>query len=395
MISKRAKSISPSVTLSISQKVKELKKSGEDIINLSIGEPDFYTPETALKRGKKAIDEKITKYDAASGNLALKKAILNKLKKDNNLVYEIENIVVSSGAKHAITNSIIATINPLDEVLIPKPYWVSYPEMVRLNGGVVKFVDSKRENNFKLTLEDIKKEVTDKTKMIIFNNPSNPTGTLYNKDELEEICNYLTKKKIIILADEIYERIVYDETFTSVAELSDEIKNNTILINGVSKSLAMTGLRIGYSVANKEISNAISKVQSHLVSHPATISQEIAIEALNECDMDIKKMVIEYKSRRDEIIKELDEFKLLPYIEPKGAFYIFIDMSILKEKIKEDLSLTVCNEMLSRKKVALVPGKAFGEDDFIRLSYAQDINDILAGLKRLKEYVVEKLDESN
>ena len=394
MLSKRASTITPSITLGISSKVKELKAKGETIINLSIGEPDFLTPDKVKEAGKKAIDDNITKYDAASGNLELKKAICEKLEKENGLHYDTDQVVISSGAKHSITNALLATINPGDEVLIPIPYWVSYPEMVRLVGGEPILVQTKKENGFKVTLEDIEPHLSDKTRMIILTNPSNPTGNVFNKEELQQLVGALVEKNILILADEIYERVVYDEPFTSIPTLSEDIYNHTILINGLSKSASMTGWRLGYSASNKELAKAMGSIQSHLTSHPSTITQAASITALRQCDEEIKHMVATYKERRDHIMDFFKDWGRLDIIPPVGAFYVFVDIGPLAEKIKEDsLSLKVCDDMIEEHKVAFVPGIGFGQDDFLRLSYAASLEDIKEGLKRFKTYVENLLED--
>lgn len=394
MLSKRASTITPSITLGISSKVKELKAKGETIINLSIGEPDFLTPDKVKEAGKKAIDDNITKYDAASGNLELKKAICEKLEKENGLHYDTDQVVISSGAKHSITNALLATINPGDEVLIPIPYWVSYPEMVRLVGGEPILVQTKKENGFKVTLEDIEPHLSDKTRMIILTNPSNPTGNVFNKEELQKLVGALVEKNILILADEIYERVVYDEPFTSIPTLSEDIYNHTILINGLSKSASMTGWRLGYSASNKELAKAMGSIQSHLTSHPSTITQAASITALRQCDEEIKHMVATYKERRDLILDFFEDWGRLDIIPPVGAFYVFVDIGPLAEKIKEEsLSLKVCDDMIEEHKVAFVPGIGFGQDDFLRLSYAASLEDIKEGLKRFKTYVENLLED--
>lgn len=392
MLSNRASNISPSITLGISAKVKELKSKGEAIINLSIGEPDFLTPDKVKAEGIRAIEDNVTKYDAASGNQALKEAVSQKLKEENGLDYEADQIVISNGAKHAITNALLATINPGDEVLIPIPYWVSYPEMVSLVGGLPILVQTKKENGFKVTMEDLEPHLNEKTKMIILCNPSNPTGNVFSKEELEVLCKDLVEKNILILADEIYEKVIYDEPFTSIASLSDEIYDKTILINGLSKSASMTGWRMGYSATNKTLAKAMGSIQSHLTTHPSTITQAASIVALKDCQMDITHMIETYKERRDYIENFFKDWGRLDIIPPKGAFYVFIDIGPLAEKIKEDsLSLKVCDDMIELHKTAFVPGIGFGQDDFIRLSYAASMEDIKEGLERFKTYVEDVL----
>lgn len=389
MLSKKLASVTPSVTIGISTKVNELKKQGVKIVNLSIGEPDFFTPEKAKAAGIKAIEDNKTKYDAAAGVKELRDAIVQKLKVENNVSYTPDEIVVSSGAKHCITNSLIALLDAGDEVLIPKPYWVSYPEIVKLLGGVPVFVETQKKNDFKVTVEDLKKVITDKTKVIFITNPSNPSGAVYTKEELEPVVNFLIEQGIYIIADEIYERICYNGAFTSIASLSEKAKEMTVTINGLAKSASMTGWRIGYTATNLELAKAIGSIQGHLVSHPSTISQYAAIEAINSCQEDVLTMVSAYKSRKDRAIELFEDIKGLDLVRPDGAFYLFVDMSILKDKIEwtDSFSVKVCDILLEDYQLAIVPGAAFGLDDYVRLSIAADIKDIEAGIASMKALV--------
>ena len=388
MISEKAKNISPSITLEIGGKVKAMIASGEKITNLTLGEPDFFTPEKAKQAGISAIENNITKYDIASGNAELKKAICEKLEKENKVKYNPSQIVVSNGAKHALTNAAFAVLNQGDEVLIPKPCWVSYPEIIKLAGGVPVFVDTKKENSFKPTIEDVEKYITEKTKMVIITNPNNPTGAVFTKDELITLCEYFTQKGIVILADEIYETINFDFEFASIASLSKQVYDNTILVNGFSKSASMTGWRMGYSASSEELAKAIGSIQSHMTAHPSTISQQAAIVALRDCKEDVKNMKETYKERRDYIVDFFEKWGKLGIIYPQGAFYVFIDISSLKSKLTgESLSLQFCNEILEKEKLALVPGIGFYEDNFVRLSYASSMSTIQDGLNKIKHYV--------
>ncbi|MCT4632283.1 MAG: pyridoxal phosphate-dependent aminotransferase [Firmicutes bacterium] len=389
MLSSKISKITPSFTIGISTKVNELKAQGEDIINLSIGEPDFPTPVNARIAAVIAINKNKTKYDAASGLKDLRNAIKNKLEVENQLSYDIDQIVVSSGAKHAITNTLIALTDHGDEVIIPAPYWVSYPEMVKLTGGTPVVVNTKKENGFKLTAEELKASITEKTKLLFITNPSNPTGSLYSKDELIEIVNVCIENNIYILADEIYEKIRYVDEFVSIASLSEKAKEITITINGLSKSAAMTGWRIGYTASNKEIAKAIASLQGHLVSHPSTISQYASVAALTECHHEMKTMVHQYEYRKNEAVKILDQISGLDYIKPEGAFYLFMDISSYKEKLQyeDSYSIAFCDMLLEKFKCAAVPGIAFGNDDFIRISYATDIESLKEGLNRLKSMI--------
>lgn len=389
MLSERLKNITPSYTIGISNKVSELKSKGIDVISLSIGEPDFFTPQEAKNEAINALNNNKTKYDLVSGVKELREAIVKKLKDENNLSYSTDEIVVSSGAKHSITNALMSILNLQDEVLIPKPYWVSYPEMVKLVGGVPVFIDTNRDNNFKVTKEEIEKNITSKTKMIIICNPSNPTGVVYNKEELKEIVDVCLKHNIYILADEIYEKICYKDEFTSIASLSPEAKDITITINGFSKSAAMTGVRLGYSASNKTIAKAMSSIQGHLVSHPSTIAQWAGYGALTKCNDEMEAMVKIYKEKRDLAISLLSNIKELELLFPEGAFYMFIDISKLKNKInhKDSFSIEFSSRLLDEHRVAVVPGIAFGMDDFIRISYACSKEDITEGINRMKTFI--------
>lgn len=381
--------LTPSFTIGISSKVKEMKANGIDVLNLSIGEPDFTVPEKAKAYGKKSLDEDCTKYDLVPGLKILREEIVKKLKRENNCDYTIDEIVLSSGAKNSITNALLAVTNPGEEVLIPKPYWVSYPEMVKLTGAVPKFIDTKRENGFKLTKEELEAAITEKSKMLILTNPSNPTGNVYTKEELIDIVNVCIEKEIFILADEIYERICYVDGFTSVASLSEEAKDITITINGFAKSVAMTGLRLGYTASNKEVAKAMSSIQGHLVSHPCLTAQYIGYGALVECEEDIKHMVSVYKSRRDMLVERLDAIDHVSYIQPSGAFYMFIDLSEVAEKYdwKESFSIEFCEELLNKYHVAGVPGIAFGLDNYMRISYACNEETFMTAMDRLEEFI--------
>lgn len=391
MLSERLSSLTPSYTVGISSKVKEMKKNGIDVIDLSIGEPDFNVPEKAKAYGIKSLEENQTKYDLVPGLAILREEICKKLKSENNCDYTPDEIVVSSGAKTSITNAILAITNYGDEVILPKPYWVSYPEIVKLLGAEPAFLDTKKENGFKVTKEELEKAVTPKTKAIVITNPSNPSGNVYTKEELQDIADVCIKNNIYIIADEIYERICYDGEFTSIASLSEEAKDITITINGFSKSAAMTGLRVGYTASNKTVAKAMSSIQGHLVSHPSITSQYIAYGALKECSKDIDDMVKIYKHRRDLIIEKLDSMENVGYVNPGGAFYAFIDLSEVskKYKFKDSFSIEFCAEFLEKYRVAIVPGKAFGLDDYIRISYACNEKDFLEGLERMDKFIKE------
>lgn len=385
MLSSRLNNITPSYTIGISSKVRDLKTSGKSIIDLSIGEPDLSVPNAAIQHGINSLNENLTNYDLVPGLKILRDELSKKLNLENDCDYAPEEIVVSSGAKNAITNALLAVLNPGDDVLVPKPYWVSYPEMIKLVNANPVFIETNKENEFKLTKDILEKSITPKTRMLFLNNPSNPTGAVYSKEELLEIANVCIKNNIYILADEIYERICYKDKFVSIASLSNDIKNITITINGFSKSFAMTGLRIGYSASNKEISKAISTIQGHLVSHPSLTSQYIAYGALKDCSDSINDMVDVYRSRRNKVVDILNQCNKLNYVTPDGAFYTFIDLSMVKNNLNytDSFSIEFCNKLLDEYEVAAVPGIAFGMDDYIRISYACSESSFTEGLKRI------------
>ena len=389
MLSNRLKNITPSVTVAISSKVKEMKANGIDVISLSIGEPDFNVPEKAKEYGKKSLDENKTKYDFVAGIKELREEICKKLSRENNVDYTIDQIVLSSGAKNSLTNVLLATTDPGDEVLLPLPYWVSYSEIVKVTNAIPVEVKTKKENSFKLTKDELLAAISDKTKLIIMTNPSNPTGAVYTKDELLDIANVCVEKGIYILADEIYEKIRFDDTFVSLASLSEDIKDITITVNGFAKSAAMTGVRLGYTASNSEIAKAMTSIQSHTISHPSLTAQYIGLGALLECEEDMQYMADTYKKRCEIITNRLDKVKHISYIKPSGAFYIFVDLSKVKEKYdyKDSFSVEFCENFLDEEKVAIVPGKAFGIDEYIRISYACNEKDFLEGVDRLERYI--------
>ena len=397
MLSERLSLISPSCTIGISTKVKNMRASGIDVISLSIGEPDFNVPKKAIECGIKSLNENRTKYDLVPGITILREEICKKLLEENNCKYSIDEIVLSSGAKNAITNALLAVTNPGDEVLIPKPYWVSYSEMTKIVNAVPITIETNKENDFKLTADLLKKYITNKTKILLLNNPSNPTGSVYTKEELIEIVNVCLERNIYILADEIYERICYNNKFVSVASLGEDVKDITITVNGFAKSAALTGLRLGYTASNKKIAKGISSIQGHLISHPSLTAQYIGYGALKYCKDDIDNMVETYKHRRDLVTTKLDEMKYVNYVYPNGTFYVFIDLSQVAKKYKynESFSVEFCDEFLSKYNVAIVPGQAFGIDEYVRISYACSEEEFIEGLNRLEKFILEIMDTNN
>ncbi len=395
-VSDRVKAIAPSMTLAISAKANELKAAGERVINFGVGEPDFNTPEHICNAAKDALDKGYTKYVAAAGLPALKKAIVKKLKTDNNLDYQPSQIIVSNGAKHSIFNALFATINPGDEVLIPKPYWLTYPEVVKSCGGVPNYIYATARHGYKVTAAQIEAAISEKTKMLIFNSPCNPTGAVYTEEEIRKIAEVCVKHNIIVLADEIYEKLIYGgETHFSIAQCSPEMKDLTIIINGVSKSYAMTGWRLGYLACPENVAKAISSFQSHSTSNVNTMTQYAAVAALEGDDSAMKKMISAFGERRKKMLEKLDGMKALglDYVKPDGAFYVMLLCDGLYGKKYDGKkihgSMDVADMLLTYKKVAATPGVCFGDDDALRLSYALSLDDMLEGLDRIAEFVKE------
>lgn len=388
-LSEKALNISPSVTLEITAKAKEMKERGVEVISFGAGEPDFDTPKNIQESGIKTIKTGNTRYTATSGILELRKAICQKLKNDNNLEYNPQNIVVSNGAKHSIFNVLTAILNYGEEVIIPVPYWVSYPEMVKLAGGNTVFVETKEENGFKYSIDDLRKSITNKTKAIIINSPSNPTGAVYDKEELEQIAEIAVKNNIFVISDEIYEKLIYDEKeHISIASLNDKIKDLTIVINGMSKAYAMTGWRIGFAAAHEEIIRVITKIQSHTTSNPCTISQYASLEGLKGDQGTIEYMKRKFEERRNYMVERINTINGLTCNKPSGAFYVMANIAKIKGKeikgYKINNSLDFANLLLNEAKVAVVPGIAFGADNYIRLSYATSMENIMEGLDRIE-----------
>lgn len=391
-LSKKGLMIEPSITLDITAKAKAMKDSGIDVISFGAGEPDFNTPKNIQDEGLRAIKEGLTKYTPASGIVQLKKAICEKLKKDNNLDYETKNIIISNGAKHSIYNALMAILNPEDEVIFSVPYWVSYPELVRLADGIPVYVETKEENNFKFTVNDLNKVLTEKTKAIILNSPNNPTGSVYSKDELVEIANWAVENNIFIISDEIYEKLIYSEKgHVSIATINDDIKRLTILINGMSKAYAMTGWRIGYAAAHEDVIKVMSNIQAHSTSNPCSISQYASVEGLLGKQDSVYEMKKHFAERRDYMVDAINSIEGLNCKKPEGAFYIMMNFTDIKARTIKgktiNSSLDFSNLLLEDANVAVVPGIAFGDDNYVRLSYATSMENIKNGLQRIKEII--------
>ena len=388
IISNSLKRIKPSPTIAVTQKARELKTAGKDVIGLGAGEPDFDTPDNIKKAAIDAINRGDTKYTAVDGTPDLKRAIVNKFKKENNLEYSTNEITVGTGGKQVIYNAFMATLNKGDEVIIPAPYWVSYPDMVLLAGGKPKIVKCDKNDSFKLTPKSLKKSITKKTKWLILNSPSNPTGASYTKDEIEGLSKVLIKNKnIYILSDDIYEHITYDNfNFFTIAQVS-KLKNRTLTMNGVSKSYAMTGWRIGYAAGPKEIIKAISKIQSQSTSNPSSISQAAAVEALNGSQEFIKTRADAFKIRRDFVVNSLNKINGISCLKPNGAFYVFPSCKLLlnkKTKLKTDKEFV--EKLLEHANVAVVQGSAFGLDGYFRISYATSMDNLKKALERISDF---------
>ncbi|MCT4564892.1 MAG: pyridoxal phosphate-dependent aminotransferase [Maledivibacter sp.] len=391
-LSKKNGAVSPSVTLAITAKAKKMKADGIDIVSFGAGEPDFKTPDHIRKAAIKVIEEGAIGYTPSAGLLQLKEAICEKLNKDNNLEYLPENIVVSNGAKHSIYNALGAICNPGDEVIIPVPYWVSYPEMVKMADAKPVFVETLEENGFKYTKESLLDAINDNTKAIFLNSPSNPTGAVYTEEEIKAIAEIAIKNNIYVISDEIYEKLIYDGKHVSIASLGEDIKKLTIVINGMSKAYAMTGWRIGYLAADKEITKIITNVQSHATSNPNTIAQYASIEALRGDQEPIKQMIKAFDERRKYMADKINSIDNLSCTVPSGAFYVMVNISKLIGKnlgghdIKD--SMDFAQYLLDSAKVAVIPGSGFGTDNYIRLSYATSLNNIKEGLNRIEKAII-------
>ncbi|MBI5410340.1 MAG: pyridoxal phosphate-dependent aminotransferase [Nitrospirae bacterium] len=389
-LSERAKAIKPSPTLAMDAKAKALKAAGEDIVNFGVGEPDFDTPENIKEAAVKAIKDGFTKYTPVGGIDELKKAIIEKFKKDNNLHYEKDEIIVSCGAKHSLYNIAEALFGPGDEVIIPSPYWVTYPDQVILNDATPVIASTDEKNSFNIEPDILKQKLSNKTKALILNSPSNPTGLAYDKKGLEAIAELAVEHDFYIISDEIYEKLTYEGfSHISIASLGEEIKQRTVVVNGLSKSHAMTGWRIGFAAGPKDVIKAMTNIQSQSTSNPTSIAQKAAVEALTGPQDFIPKMVAEFDRRRKYMIDRLNKIKGVSCVTPVGAFYAFPNVSSCYGKkfngkpVNSSLDLSNC--LLEQAKTALVPGLAFGDDRYIRLSYATSMENIKKGLDRIEE----------
>ncbi|CCI27073.1 Aspartate aminotransferase [Microcystis aeruginosa PCC 9809] len=382
-LASRVNQVTPSLTLAIDSLAKEMKKNGEDVCSFSAGEPDFDTPTHIKAAAKKALDEGKTRYGPAAGEAGLRKAIAEKLLRDNQLAYNADNVIVTNGGKQSLYNLIMALIEAGDEVIIPAPYWLSYPEMVTLAGGTSVIVNTSLENHYKITPEQLEAAITPKTKLFVLNSPSNPTGIVYTPEEIAALAKIVVEKDILVVSDEIYEKILYDGAIhRSIASFGPEIFQRSIISNGFAKAFSMTGWRVGYIAGPVEIVKAMTKIQSHSTSNVCTFAQYGAIAALESSQDCIEEMVKAFSERRQYILERVRAIPGLNCPTPNGAFYVFIDISQTGLKSRD-----FCQKLLETQKVAAIPGIAFGADDCIRLSYATDLKTIEKGFDRLDQFI--------
>lgn len=393
-LSKKAMEVKPSSTLAITARAKELKSQGIDVVGFGAGEPDFNTPDNICEAAIKAIQEGFTKYTPASGIQELKEAICQKFKSFNHIDYKPNQIVISNGGKHSLTNVFMAILNPGDEVIIPAPYWLSYPEIVKLADGVPVYVRGEKEQGYKVNATQLQSVVTEKTKALILNTPNNPTGMIYSKEELKEIADFVVKNDIYVVADEMYEHLIYGNgEHVSIASFNEEIYKRTITVSGVAKSYSMTGWRIGYTGSSAEIAKLMGSVQSHATSNPNSIAQKATVEALNGNQDTVEIMKNEFDKRRKFMYEKVKTIPLISSLEPLGAFYLFIDVSKVLEKDYNGSKIATTDQLakilIDDYKVAVIPCGDFGFDDHIRLSYAISLEQIEKGLNRIEEFIKE------
>jgi len=387
MLSDRIQTLSPSLTIAISSLARDLKAQGKDILSFSAGEPDFETPQRIKNEAIKAINDGFTQYTAVPGIPELLKAVASKLKRDNNLDYAPADIIVSNGAKQSLFNLFQAVLNEGDEVIIPAPYWVTYPELVKYASAIPVIIDTDEISGFKITAEQLKAAITPKTKMLVLTSPSNPTGSVYSESELRSLAEVLKGTDIIVASDEMYEKLVYDIDFVAAASISEDMYQRTVTINGLSKSVAMTGWRFGYLASpNQKLISAMNKLQSQSTSNINSITQKAAIPALlGEVDEEIEKMRRAFEGRAEEAVKLFNEIDGLSVLKPQGAFYLFVNI----KDISND-SIEFCKELLQATGVAVVPGIGFGAEGYFRFSFATDITTIREGIRRIAKFVESK-----
>ncbi len=387
-LAKRVSNLTPSSTLAITMKAKELKEQGHDVVGLGAGEPDFNTPGHIIEAAYRSMKEGHTKYTPSGGLAGLKKAVAEKFKNDQGLDYSPSELIVTSGAKHALYTLFQVILDPGDEVIIPSPYWVSYPEQVKLAEGLPVFIEGKEENRYKITPDQLREAMTDKTKAFILNSPSNPTGMMYTADELEAIGAVCLEHNILIVSDEIYEKLVYaGNSHVSIAQLSPELKEQTVIINGVSKSHSMTGWRIGYAAGSETIIKAMTNLASHSTSNPASVSQYGAIAAYEGPQDAVEEMRKAFESRLDKIYEQLLEIPGFTCVKPEGAFYLFPNVAKAAEMKGFDDVDAWAKALLEEEKVAVIPGSGFGAPDNVRLSYATSLDQLEEAIRRMKRFM--------
>ncbi|KSU50736.1 pyridoxal phosphate-dependent aminotransferase [Exiguobacterium sp. A1_3_1] len=387
MLSKRVRQLTPSTTLAITAKAKALREEGQDIIGLGAGEPDFNTPEFIIQAAFEAAEAGDTKYTPSGGTVALKDAIIEKTRRDLWMPYERSEVMVASGAKHALSTLFQAILDPGDEVIVPAPYWVSYPEQIKLSDGIPVILETDESSRFKVTRELLEQHITPKTKALVLNSPSNPTGMVYSKEELEMVADVAIKHDLLVISDEIYEKLLYNgATHISIASLP-EMRERTVIINGVSKSHAMTGWRIGYAIGPKEIISAMTNLASHSTSNPTSIAQAASVAAYAEGDAPVEAMRVIFEERLEKIYARLIEIEGLTCLKPEGAFYLFPHAKQAAEMCGFDNVDDWCTAVLSEAKVALIPGSGFGAPDYVRLSYATDPARVLEALDRIEGFI--------
>jgi aspartate aminotransferase len=382
-ISHKAKAIVPSPTLSLAAKVKELKRKGIRIISFTAGEPDFDTPLPIKEAAKRALDEGFTKYTPTTGIEELKERIARKLKEENGLDYDKKEIIVSPGAKFVIFSALFALLEEGDEVLLPSPYWVSYPEQIRMAGGKPVILETKVENGFKMRIDELERAKTNRTRVLILNSPSNPTGAVYEKEELSQIAEWCKENDVFVISDEIYEKLVYDAEHISIATFPD-MKERTLVVNGMSKTYSMTGWRIGYGAGPRELIEAMGRIQDHTTSNPTSFAQIGALRALDLVE-EVEEMVEAFKKRRDILLEEIRKIPNVLCVPPKGTFYAFPNFSYYMEKMGANSTGELASYLLEKVGVAVVPGEGFGARGYVRLSFAVSENDIREGLAKIKD----------
>ena len=392
-LSQKAKNINPAITLALTSKAMDMIKEGIDVINFSSGEPDFETPDYIKKAGIEAIENFSLYASPSDGLKELREAIAKKLHNENNIKYSYSQIIVCHGAKQALNNAFFAILNEGDEVIIPAPYWTSYPEIVKKCGGKPVFIYTQKEDLFKVNVNMLKQALTPKTKAIIINSPNNPTGMVYTEEELKEIADFVIENDLFVISDELYEKLIYSNKIkhTSIASLGKEIYDRTIVINGFSKCYAMSGWRIGYTASNKKIANIMSNVQSHTTSSVNVIAQKAALEALTSSNPVLDDILYEFKKRRDYIAQRISDIPMLSSLRPKGAFYQFIDISKLFGHIIDDITINdsedVAKILLDKYRVCVVPCNMFGYEKYIRLSYTTSMQNIVEGINRIEQFI--------